>query len=679
MARIWRRHWKNADCTWSSRNPGLPGSYTTVVPKKRKAPRAGVGHRAPEPVSGGRRLTDIWICLLLLAAILCVYWQVVHFGFLNYDDAENITANPAVRGGLTVSGIGSAFRSMATGNWIPATWISHMVDCQLFGLKAGGHHLTSLLLHAISTLLLFGFLRRATGDRWPSAFVALMFALHPLHVESVAWVAERKDVLSAFFLCLSLWAYLRYVERPHAGRYAVLLLTATLGLLSKPMLVTLPFLLLLLDIWPLRRIQSTGKTWPRAVFLDKLPLLALSAGISIVAYAAQRHSGSVAGLEGYPFGVRLENALVSYVIYMQKTVWPGGLAAFYPYADLAAWEVLSSAVCLVGISILVLRSARARPHLAVGWFWFLGMLLPVIGLIQVGSQSRADRYMYLPMVGLSILIAWSAKDLLIRRPSLRAAIVVLAAGAGAAWMAASWYQTRYWAGTESLFRHALAVSRNPVAHLKLAEFYLDQGRFDESAAEGRAGVDLLPNDAQARIDLAAALGRLGRHRESLEEYARAAGLDPANAIAHSGLSVELSEAGKAAEALQEARDAVRLQPEYAEGRYNLGRLLAQANRIDEAIAQFSEAVRINPDNADFHCSLGIALGNEDRIDEAIGEFREAIHVQPASASAHFNLGSALGMKGDVDDAIAEFSQTLRIDPGFPGAQRSLENALGLKR
>ncbi len=343
-----------------------------------------------------------------------MYFQVGAFDFVNYDDPDYVTNNPHVRGGITPDGLAWALTSGDDANWFPLTRISHMLDCQLFGLDSGRHHLTSVLLHALAVLLLFAFLHRATGARWPSAFVAFLFALHPLHVESVAWVSERKDVLCALFWFLALWAWVRFTLKPSRSRYLLAVAAFCLGLMSKPMIVTLPFVLLLLDFWPLRRGLRIR---------EKLPFFALSAASAVVTVLVQKSSGAVETLSTVAPVLRLENAAVSYMVYLAKTFWPSALAVFYPYpANLPAWQPVLAALAILGISAAVWMSCRRHPYLAVGWLWYLGTLVPVIGLVQVGSQARADRYMYVPMVGLAIMLAWGAADVLRQRPAAKTGI-----------------------------------------------------------------------------------------------------------------------------------------------------------------------------------------------------------------------------------------------------------------
>ena len=477
--------------------------------------------KTPKPAAKPRPRADLWICLLLLAAIFGVYAQSRHFAFVNYDDPDYVTANPHVRQGITADGALWALTSTEAANWFPVTRLSHMLDVQLFGMDAGWHHLVSVLIHAVASVLLFLFLMRATGARSPSAFVAFVFALHPLHVESVAWVAERKDVLCALFWFLALWAYVR-------GWRALVIVAFVLGLMSKPMIVTLPLTLLLLDVWPLKRGLRVR---------EKLPLFALAAAGAVVTIVVQRAGGAVnpAALFG------LGNALVSYVVYVAKTFWLAGLAVFYPYpAQLALWRVALAVTALAAMSWQVVRLYRVRPYLAVGWFWFLGTLVPVIGIVRAGEQARADRYMYVPMIGLAVMIAWGGADLLRRWPRLRTALAI---GACAACAGAAWAQAGYWRNSETLFAHALEVTTdNYIAEHNLGTYLTDQpGRLPEAVAHLERAVHLEPQSGQAHSDLGIALaGTPGRLEDAIAEFRTAMRLRPDSEVPHINMANALA-------------------------------------------------------------------------------------------------------------------------------------------
>lgn len=626
------------------------------------------------PKPAGRWWPDLWICLLLLAATLAVYSQVRHYEFVNYDDPEYVGENIHVRAGLTADSLVWALTSFDAANWFPLTWITHMADCQFFGMESGWHHLTNVWLHALNALLLFAVLKRMTRARWPSALVAFLFALHPLHVESVAWVAERKDVLSAFFWFLTLWCYARYVERPGVRRYLTVVLAFSLGLMAKPMIVTLPFVLLLLDVWPLRRAP-----WAKPRLLEKLPLLALAAGASLVTFLAQRSSGAVAPLAGTPLALRLENALVSYMVYIGGMLWPAGLAVLYPLPRaLPVLGVAAAGLALAGISLVVARQWRARPYLAVGWCWYLGTLVPVIGLVQVGTQSHADRYTYVPMIGLTIMLAWGAAELVERRPRARNAVIAAAVVTCSASLAVTWFQIQYWASTETLLGHTLEVtSGNFIMHHNLADYYLQHGRNEEARQHDAEALRINPMYMEARLNLALALSLLGRPGDAEVEYRRALEQQPEGkqmALAHSGLGAALAAQHRTTEALPELELAVHLRPESAEGHYNLGTALAELGRNPEAASELATAVRLEPGDAEAHYRLAVALAAQDKRNEAAGEFAVVAQLRPADAVTQYNLAIALARTGRLDEAIAHFSEALRLKPGFEAARRDLEIA-----
>jgi tetratricopeptide (TPR) repeat protein len=597
-----------------------------------------------------RGTTVLVLAIALTIATIAAYAPVRHHDFVQIDDPAYVSENPHVAGGLTADGVRWALVSSHAANWHPLTWISHMLDVELFGLDAGAHHLTNLTMHVISTLLLFGWLVRTTGAAGRSAFVAALFALHPLHVESVAWVAERKDVLSTLLLMLTLWAYLPYVraaaqgDRPRRLRWLVVVASVFgLGLMAKPMLVTAPFLLLLLDAWPLGRVSLGSRidAW-RPLVVEKLPLFALVAVSSVLTFAAQQRGGAMAELTRVPLLLRLENAVVAYVAYLAKMLWPANLSVIYPLPEaIPLWQVALALLVLAAITALAVRAAARRPYLIVGWLWYLGMLVPVIGIVQVGVQAFADRYTYVPLVGVFIMIAWAAGDLA-ARAGARVRPVVLGVPALAIVLACgvlTRQQVGYWRSSVTLWQHALSVT-------------LGADRYDAHMELGRV---LLP---------------LGRRSEAIEHYANAVRLRPDSAEAHHQLGVLLLDEGRTAEAIAAFREAVRLAPGSAASHANLGRAIASTGDSAGAIPHFQEAIRLDPSQASALSDLGAALVNTGRTGEAIVHLTNALRLRPDLPEAHNNLGFAFARTGRYDQALTHFSEALRLNPSFEMARRN---------
>ena len=583
-----------------------------------------------KPAAQTRQTRDLWIYALLAAGIFASYGAVLRFGFVNYDDPVYVANNPYVRDGVTWSGVVWAFTHSFAGNWHPLTWISHMLDCQFFGLDAGAHHFTNLALHTAATLLLFAVLRRVTGARWRSAFVAAVFALHPLHVESVAWIAERKDVLSAFFWMLTLWSYARYVARPSPALYGWTLAAFACGLMAKPMTITLPVGLLLLDWWPLAR------GWK---IREKLPFVALSLAVSVVTYLAQTADKAVVSFSRIPLAMRVENALVQYAVYIGKMFWPSRLAVFYPYPKGAmALPAVLAGLALAAITAAAFWARRQRPYLAVGWLWYLVTLAPVIGLIQAGQQARADRYMYIPMIGLSIMLAWGGSELLRGRPQMAA---VLAVPACAACAVVSLLQVGYWEDGVKLFQRA---------------------------------VDVTPDNYIARFNLAHDLRESGDVTGAIRQLEEAVRIEPDSGIAHDELGQLLGKQGRIEEALPELRQAEIDLPDNAALHYRIGVLLANGGHHEQAVEELTRAARLDPGNADFRGSLAVSLAAIDRVPEAAEEFQAAVKLKPNDAMLRYRLGLALMELGKKGEAILQFEEALRLDANFPEAQAAIDAA-----
>jgi tetratricopeptide (TPR) repeat protein len=631
-----------------------------------------------------RPIGKVYVYLILVAAVLIPYAQVSKLGFTNFDDPEYVTQNSHVRAGLTWAGLTWAFKSTEQANWHPITWLSHMLDCQLYGLNPAGHHITNLILHLASTLLLFGILQHMTGAVGRSAFVAALFALHPLHVESVAWVAERKDVLSALFWMLAMCAYLGYhkMRRPVDG--LAVLLCLVLGLASKPMLVTLPFALLLLDFWPLRRfaaeslqaglMKKTGQpSSPHASFSvkhaaisEKIPLMFLATASSIMTYAAQQKGGAVIDLKRLSLDTRIANALVSYVSYVRKTLWPVKLAPFYPLTDsIALWQVAASVVVLGSITFLAIRWLQSRPYFAIGWLWYLGTLVPVIGLVQVGNQALADRYTYIPLVGLFIIAAWGGWDLAqyFRIPRLVTGVVAFAFVLLFGIMTA--IQIRYWKNSEVLFRRTIEVTGdNQRAYLNLGAALASENRFDEAVSVYKDILGRKPEDAELQARLAMMLAILGRNQESIQHYRHALQIDPHHPEALNGLGFALGLAGQLEEAAALHLEALRWKPEFPEARYNLGKIYAAQGKPQLAVNQFTEALRQRPEYFEAHEKLALVLSGRGRFDEALPHFAFVTQARPEDAELRYRFGMALYLRKKTPEAIGQLREAVRLKPDW---------------
>ena len=623
---------------------------------------------------------DLLICLFLAAVTLVVFWQVRHHDFVNFDDNEYVYENPHVQQGLAPESVAWAFAGRHVGHWHPLTSLTHLLDVTLFGLNPGGHHLTNLLLHVANTVLLFLALRRMTRCPWRSGLVALLFAVHPLHVEPVAWVSSRKDVLSTLFLMLALLAYARYVEKPGAARYVLVFVFLAFGLMSKVMLVTLPFALLLLDYWPLGRVDLAVAQYGKRVGLwklvrEKLPLLAPVGVSSLITYYSAASYGLVGSREVYPFHVRAANAVAAYGQYIVRTLWPRRLAAFYPHPGDAVpvWQVAGAALLLACVSAVVFWQIRRRPYLVVGWLWYLGTLLPVIGLVQSLHFATADKYTYVPLVGLFIMAAWGAPSVGANWRFQRPALCLLAAGAVVMLTACASLQLRHWRNSETLARHTVNVTENNAnMHNNLGLALVKQGRLDEAAIQFSQAIRISDYYVKAHYNLGVTLAKQGKLDEAIVQYREAIRIDPDDAAAHYNLGNALERQGKLDDAIARYSAAVRIDPGYADAHYNLGNALERQGKLDDAIAQYYATIRADSGYTDAHNNLGIALARQGKLDEALVHFSEAVRLNPGSAEAHTNRGVVMTRQGKFDEAIEEYSKALRIDPTHPTARRNLE-------
>jgi Flp pilus assembly protein TadD len=608
-----------------------------------------------------RYRTDALIVVAIVAATLTAYWPLwrnglldhddTAYGFIHYDDGYYVAHNPDVQAGLSANGLRWAFTTTHACNWHPLTWLSLQLDAQLYGLRPWGYHLTNLLLHLANGLLLYGFLRSITGAAGPSGLVAVLFAVHPLHVESVAWVSERKDVLSTFFGLLALWAYVAYAAKPTALRYLPVALAFGLSLLAKPMLVTLPCLLLLLDYWPLGRLRLKGAPAAgRSVALgrlvvEKLPLFVLALASCAATLYAQHHGGAVRGLEQLPLSVRVTNALVAYVAYLGKTFWPTRLAFYYPHPGglWPWWQVIGAVLILAGVSAVALRTARRSPYLLVGWLWFLGTLVPVIGLVQVGGQAMADRYTYVPLIGVFVVVAWALRDAFHSRPDLRGVGVLAVCVLLPACVAACRIQVQCWHDDPGLWGHTWAVTDdNYYAAAALGRLLLrDPSAQDRALHYLNEALRLRPDDLECRVNRSAVLLRRERWEQAEEDARVALRIDPDNVAAHN----------------------------------NLGVINAAQNRPEPAAAEFAAAVRVDPENAEAQHNLGLALEQLGRRRQALDHCREAVRLQPEESRYHRALAYVLDLQGEADEARAQYRESVRLDPTWPEKANGMARSL----
>jgi len=668
--------------------------------------------------------------MVLAAVTLVVYVQVIRHDFVDLDDGDYVFENWHVTNGLNSTNMAWAFTTGHAANWHPLTWLSHMVDCQIFGPNAGFHHLVSLLLHTVNTLLLFLILQKLTGALWKSIFVAALFALHPLHVESVAWIAERKDVLSTLFWMLTLRSYVGYVQRPRLGCYLLTLLFFALGLMAKPMLVTLPFVFLLLDFWPLNRFhitsgaitggarrsrQSVADLLLRSVLplvREKVPFFLFAASSSIVTFVVQQAGGAVKTVGALSFDARIANAVHSYLGYLIKTVWPVGLSVFYrfPAAGYPFWEVALAALFLLCITVLSLHFAGRFPYFAFGWLWYLGTLVPVIGLVQVGGQAMADRYTYIPLIGAFVVIAWGIPDIVAKWPGAQRLLLPVGAFLLLVCSVTTWHQVRHWRDTVSLSSHALEFDRdNYMAQELLGTGLAKRGRYQEAVVHYSEALRLQPSDIHIMGNLGSCLYELGKMDQALEQYSMALKIHPEDPIAlrdmgrvrfdqgkfreaadlygraHSkmpedaiicySLGNALLKLGSHQQAIDAYSSALRMQPDYTEALVGLGLALAGQGRGLDAIHYFEKALKINPKYAEAHNDLGNVLLQQGQSDKALWHYTEALRLNPKYAEAYYNMGVVLNSQGKSVEAVARYREAIRLKPDYADAFYNLAAAL----
>ena len=581
---------------------------------------------------------NLIVYIFLVIVTIAVFWQVNQHDFINCDDSVYVTENLHVQSGITLDGLRWAFSTTYAEFWHPLTWLSLMFDFQLYGLNAGGYHLTNLILHILSALLLFWLFNRMTGMIWRSAFVAALFALHPLHVESVAWIAERKDVLSAFFFMLTLCLYVYYTEKPDIKKYLLVLFSFTCGLMSKSIVVTLPVILILLDYWPLNRFESKKENIVLWQLKEKTPFFVLSAVFTIITLYAQYRPNVI----HFPLGSRIANALVSFVVYLEKTFWPHDLAVFYPFVDpLPAWQVLGAASLIILISVAVILMVKRSPYLFVGWLWYAIILLPVIGVIQINSQAMADRYTYLPLIGIGIMLAWGI-PLLFQHTDIRK-IILFPAGIAVIVILAvlSWHQCGYWENDVKLFNHILHSTKdNFLAHNNLGAALFKEGKFEAAINHYNKAIRIKPDIAVTYHNKASAYAKLGQYQRAFEDFS----------------------------------EAIRQKPDYAEAYYNRGTIYGILHQYSSAIVDYNQAVRIKPDYAEVYYNRGNSYAYLGQYSLAIADYGSAIGLNPNDAQAHYNRGTIYAALGQYRLAIEDFQKAILLKPDYEQAHQSLQLA-----
>lgn len=680
-----------------------------------------------------QRKTVAFIILLLAAATIAAYWPVHNHPFIHFDDQLYVTQNYHVQQGVTLKNIIWAFSpSTSRGDekvyWHPLTWISHMADCELFGLNPHMHHLTNLFFHVINVILLFLVLFMATGEAWKSAFVAALFALHPINVDSVAWIAERKNLLSTTFWITTMLAYVYYARRPSVTRYLLICLSMVLGLLSKPMLATLPCALLLMDYWPLNRVRwgpdkqsattdsnngtpkpSFSKASSIQLILEKIPLLAFSAVVIGISMLSLRSKAQVINAIIAPIPIRIENAFVSYVAYLYQTVWPKNLAIFYPFPHaIAAWKVIGSILLLAVITFLVLRRSRKQPYLVIGWFWYLGVLFPVSGLVQGGLwPAMADRWAYVPLIGIFIMFAWGLPDLFPQKLRYRNKMLsVISVCILLLCFLATRRQLSYWSNTSMLFSHAISVTKGnyiaynivgeelankgkdrearqyflkalrikndfPEALKNLGALAAKQGEYKKAIDYYNSALMIAPLEFKTISLLAEMLQKAGMTEQAIAQYRNALGIAPDSPQLHNNLGVVLFEKGKLDEAASQFKTALRLNPQYAEAYYNYGLTAAKQGKTDVASDFYKKAIQIKPDYAEAHKSLADILFGKRDLKEALFQYEAAVRINPDDAKSLYNIGVILYIQKHPEKAIVYFKKALKADPNYEKARIAL--------
>lgn len=653
-----------------------------------------------------------FVYFLLVVGILIVYGQVINQNFINVDDSLYVTQNPHIQNGFTLNNFFWAFTTTNAANWHPLTWLSFMSDYEIYGLRAGGYHFTNLLFHIFNTLLLLFVFNKLTGAFYRSIFVAALFAFHPLHVEAVAWVSARKDVLSAFFWLLTIWAYTFYVTRPEAKRYFLVFTFFALGLMAKPMVVTLPFVLLLIDYWPLNRfdnnrtannhkefkqcgdfiahteapaIRKTAGTaiynkisLPNAVvdlwqnikqktiillILEKIPLFILTILSCIITYIAQKHAGAVASADVFPLDIRMINAIVSYGGYIGRTLWPNDLSVYYPHPGIWPFGKVFLSWCFLLISsLLVLFSSRRYPYVAVGWLWYLGTLVPVIGLVQVGDQAMADRYTYIPLIGLFIMIAWGVPDIIRRLPYRRVILGFISFLVIVALSILSWQRCQLWGDKVALWDDALKHNKSAFVYNIRGLGYADQGQYKRAIEDFNAAVAIKPDHAEAINNRANVYVAIGQYEQALRDFNYALRLKPHYADNYYNRGILYLKINRFDLAIDDFTMAIRIEPDMADAFNNRGVTFLVKRQYEKAFADFIKTLQINQNNAQAYYNRGTIYNIHKQYGLAIEDFNKALKIKPDYAAAYFNMGLALSAQGKFAGAINSYENTLRIQP-----------------
>jgi tetratricopeptide (TPR) repeat protein len=634
-----------------------------------------------DKINSGAKKQALIICIVLAVVTIVVYWQVNKFDFVNFDDNIYITDNTHLQSGITLAGIHWAFSTKHADLWNPLVWLSFMFDYQLFGLNAGGYHLTNLILHILSTLLLFRLFNHMTGEIWKSSFVAALFALHPLHVESVAWVSERKDVLSAFFWMLTLYLYVRYAGKPDMKRYLLVLFTFILALISKPMVVTLPVIMILLDYWPLGRFhfretenKLKGITFGKdhlLLVLEKIPFMILSIAIIIITISGPDNPGKIQ----YLLRFRVSNAFVSFITYLEKAFWPHDMAVFYNFpTQIPVWQVAGASLLIITVTIFVFITAKRFPSLFVGWFWYAITIAPVIGVIQLSNHPMADRYYYLPSIGIAVMLAWGV-PVFIKNEKIRKKILFPAGITFLAMLSVlTWQQCSYWENTVSLFNHALQVTKNNyLAHNNLGVTLLNEGKIAEAICHYNKSINIKPDYINAYINLGNAYTKLGEHQKAFENFNKAITINPNylnNFNAYNKRGIAYAQQGKYTYAINDFNKAISLKSDYADAYYNRGVTYANMGQYQQAIDNYNESIILQPDYPFAYYNRGVAYTNKGQYQRAVDDYNKAIQLKPDYADAYYNRGISQYIMGRYQPAIEDFSQTIHLKEDDANAYNS---------